>query len=95
MWIIPGLKRTLPGSRRDECSPVLLNMLPDLTRWSLLGKAQLIRLLQIHPEFSCRIEQRRQTDRGIARDVGLPFDRRFNARQSGDSFWIVGWQATT
>ena len=31
-WIIPSLERILPSSSRYECSPVLLNMLPDLTR---------------------------------------------------------------
>jgi hypothetical protein len=39
----------------------------------LLGKAQLIRLLQIHPEFSCGIEKRRQTYRSITRDASLSF----------------------
>ena len=31
-WIIPSLERILPSSSRDECFPMLLNMLPDLTR---------------------------------------------------------------
>jgi len=49
-------------------------MLSDLTLKSLLGKAQLVRLLQIHPEFCCGSEKRRQTHRGIARDASLSFD---------------------
>lgn len=31
-WITPRLERIVPSSSRDEYGPVLLNMLPDLTR---------------------------------------------------------------
>lgn len=39
-------------SSRYERFPALLNVLLDLVRQCLFGKAQLIGLLQVHPEFS-------------------------------------------
>lgn len=51
-------------------------MLPDLARQRLFGKAQLIGLLQIHPELSGGVEERSQTHGGISGDASLPFDNR-------------------
>ena len=71
---------SVPPSGQYERFSALFDVLYDLTRQSLFGKAQLIRLLQIHPEFRYGVEKRRQTYCGIARVTALPFDRRFNAR---------------
>ncbi len=71
-------------------------MLPDLTRESLLSKAQLIRLLQIQSKLRCGIEKRRQTYRGIARDASLSFDHcrdpvRLNFEGPGEPIGIDRW----
>jgi len=62
----------MPSSGRDERFPVMLDMLLDLTRECSFGKPQLIRLLEVHPEFSCGVGKGRQPHRRIARDAALP-----------------------
>lgn len=49
-------------------------MLDHFPRHRLFRQTQLIRLLQIHPEFSRGVEERGQAHRGVARDAALPFD---------------------
>ena len=60
-----SIRRTNDGRRLSQHASVLLDGLSHLRRQRLLGVAQVVGHLQVHPEFRRRFKKRPEPDRGF------------------------------